>query len=311
MAQIAPHVGIDCSEAQLDVHIHPCDLAFSVSNDPEGWRELDRRLAEAQAEIVAIESTGGPERDVCRYLLDRSYSLRLVDPYRVRQFAKASGQLAKNDRLDARIIARFVAALPTRPLVRHKHLERLAELVTARAQLVGLLTTCQNQARRREDPLVRRIDARRLKAIAADIKRLDQKIAAAVAADAALKAKEDMLRSMKGVGPVLAHTLLALLPELGQLTRKKIAALVGVAPFEDQSGKRQGVRSIQGGRPAVRSALYMAALVAAAHNPVFKRYREQLRAIGKKPKVAIVAVMRKMITTLNAMLRDNSCWSHP
>jgi transposase len=310
MAQIAPHVGIDCSSTQLDVHIHPCDLAFSVGNDPEGWRELDRRLAEAQAEIVAIESTGGYERDVCRYLLGCGYSLRLVDSYRVRQFAKASGQLAKNDRIDARMIARFVAALPTRPLVRHKHLERLAELVTARTQLLALLTTSHNQARRREDPLLRRIDARRAKATAADIKLLDQQIAAAVADDPALDAKQAVLRSMKGVGPVLAHTLLALLPELGQLTRKQIAALVGVAPFEDRSGKRQGVRSIQGGRPAVRSTLYMAALVAGAHNPIFKRYREKLRAIGKKPKVAIVAVMRKMITTLNAMLRDNTCWSH-
>ena len=308
MAQIAPHVGIDCSSTRLDVHIYPLEETFSVANDPQGWEELDSRLAAVQAEIVAIEATGGWERDVCRFLSGRGYGLRLVDPYRVRQFAKAAGKLAKNDRIDARMIALFVTMLPTRPLVRHRHLERLSELVTARAQLLQLLTAAQAQGRQREDSLLRRLDGRRTKALQADIKLLDQQIARVVEGDDTLKAKNAILRSMKGVGPVLAHTLLALLPELGQLTRKQIAALVGVAPFEDQSGKRQGVRFIQGGRPAVRAPLYMAALVAAAHNPVFKSCRDRLRAVGKKPKVAIVAVMRKMITTLNAMIRDNAPW---
>jgi len=139
MAQIAPRVGIDCSDARLDIHIHPLDIAFSVSNDPDGWSELDRRLVLAQAEIVALEASGGCEREVSRFLLDRGYSLRLVDPFRVRQFAKAAGRFAKNDRIDAAIIALFVASLPTRPVVRHKHLEGLAELVTARAQGILLL----------------------------------------------------------------------------------------------------------------------------------------------------------------------------
>jgi transposase len=306
MAQMTPRVGIDCSSTRLDVHIHPLEIAFAVTNDQAGWNELHRRLTAAQAEIVAIEASGGCERDVCRFLLRHGYSLRLLDPYRVRQFAKAAGKLAKNDRIDAAIIALFVATLPTRPLLRHAQLERLAELVTARVQLLDLLTASLNQARRREDDLLRQIDARRIEALKADIKLLDQHIAALVDADAALKAKKALLCSMKGVGPGLAHTLLALLPELGQLSRRQIAALVGVAPFEDQSGKRQGVRFIQGGRPAVRTPLYMAALVAAAHNPAFRRYRDKLREAGKKPKVAIVAVMRKMITTLNAMVRDNA-----
>lgn len=310
MAQIAPHVGIDCSSTRLDVHVYPLELAFSVANAPQGWDELDRRLARVQAKIVAIEATGGWERNVCRFLSDRGYSLRLVDPYRVRQFAKAAGKLAKNDRIDAEVIARFVATIPTRPLVRHKHVERLTELVTARVQLLELLTACHNQACQRQDGLLRRLDARRAKALQADIKLLDQQIAQIVEADAGLKAKNAILRSMKGVGPVLAHTLLALLPELGQITRKQIAALVGVAPFEDQSGDRQGARFIQGGRAAVRSPLYMAAMVAGTHNPVLRRYREKLRAAGKKPKVAIVAVMRKMITTLNAMIRDNAPWAN-
>ena len=310
MAQFTPKVGIDCSDARLDIHIHPLDIAFSVANDKEGWRELDCRLAAVQAEIVAIEASGGCERAIARFLLERKYSLRLVDPYRVRQFAKAAGKLAKNDRIDAAIIALFVATMPTRPLMRHKRLERLAELVTARTQLIEQVTVVQNQARHREDKILQRLDARRAKALQADIKLLDQRIAECIAADAELKAKNEVLRSMKGVGPVLAHTLLALLPELGQLTRKQVAALVGVAPFEDQSGKRHGVRFIQGGRPAIRTALYMAAMVAGCHNATLKLFRDRLRSAGKKPKVAIVAIMRKMITTLNAMLRDQCQWSH-
>jgi transposase len=309
MAQFAPRVGIDCSEAQLDVHVHPLGITFQVTNDPAGWGELDRQLAAAQADIVALEASGGCERDVVRFLDDRRYSVRLLDPYRVRQFAKAAGKLAKNDRIDAAIIALFVATLPTRPVVRHKHLERLAELVTARAQFIAQATVAQNQARRREDSVLRRLDARRAKALQADIAILDRRIAECVAADTALKATHDLMRSMKAVGPVLAHTLLALLPELGQLTRKQIAALVGVAPFEDQSGKRQGVRFIQGGRPAVRAALYMAALTAGRYNPALKPFRDRLRNAGKKPKIAIVAVMRKMITILNAMIRDHRKWT--
>jgi transposase len=308
MAQISPKVGIDCSDGRLDVHIHPLDLSFYVANNADGWGELDRRLAGAQARVVAVEASGGCERDISRFLLARGYSVRLVDPFRVRQFAKAAGRLAKNDRIDAEIIALFVATLPTRPLVRHKHLETLAELVTARIQLLDQVTAVQNQARRREDKMLCRLDARRTKLLQADIKLIDERLAKSIEAVPELKTKSRILRSMKGVGPVLTHTLLALLPELGQLTRKQIAALVGVAPFDDQSGKRMGMRYIQGGRPAIRNTLFMAALVAATHNPALKAFREKLRQAGKKPKVAIVAVMRKMIVALNAMLRDGRDW---
>ncbi len=310
MAQISPKVGIDCSDARLDVHIYPLDIAFSVANDPDGWNELDRRLAAVQAKIVAVEASGGCERDVARFLMARGYAMRLVDPYRVRQFAKALGILAKNDRIDAAIVAQFVATVATRPMERHKHLERLAELVTARAQLRDQVTANANQARRREDKLLKRLDTRRSKALLADIQAIDKQIAELIAADPALKAKNDILRSMKGVGPVLAHTLIALLPELGLLTRKQIAALVGVAPIQDQSGKRQGIRYIQGGRPAIRAPLYMAAMTAGVHNPALKIFKERLRAAGKKPKVAIVALMRKIITTLNTLIQDNVKWEN-
>jgi len=309
MAQFVPYVGIDCSDARLDVHVHPLEIGFSLGNDPDGWRALTERLATLAATVVAVEASGGCERGICRFLAERSYSVRLLDPYRVRQFAKAAGQLAKNDRIDAAIIARFVAVLPTRPVVRRKQLERLAELSLARRQLVEQLSAARNQARRREDSLLRRMDARRALALESDIAALDRHIAQAIEAQPELKAKNAILRSMKGVGPVLAHTLLALLPELGCLTRKQVAALVGVAPFEDQSGQRQGARTIKGGRPQIRSPLFMAAMIAGTHNPILAAFRERLRAAGKKPKVAIVAVMRKMITTLNAMLRDQRQWA--
>jgi len=206
------------------------------------------------------------------------------------------------------VIALFVATVPTRPLVRHAHLETLAELVGARTQLLDQLTALRNQARWHRDPLLRRLDRRRLDRLTADIDTLDQRIAALVEADPELKAKKAIVCSMPGVGPVLAHTLLAFLPELGRLSHKQIAALVGVAPFDDQSGKRQGVRFIQGGRACVRAPLFMAAMVAGAHNPVLKACRQRLRDAGKKPKVAIVALMRRIITTLNALVRDRVHW---
>jgi transposase len=310
MAQFVSVAGIDCSGDRLDVHIHPHGIAFAVDNDAEGWDELDWRLEGEQVEVVGIEASGGCERDVCRFLDAQGYSVRLLDPGRVRQFAKANGQLAKNDRIDAALIALFVATLKTRPMVRLKHLEKLAELVLARAQRLEQLTALENQARRREDSLLRRLDSQRTAGLKRDIEAIDRRLVELVEADPELKAKNAILRSMKGVGPVLAHTLLALLPELGQLGGKQIARLVGVAPLIDQSGKREGVRFIQGGRAAVRAPLYMAALVAGRHNPVLKACRDRLRAAGKKPKVAIVAVMRRTITILNALVRDGVEWQN-
>jgi transposase len=310
MPQFSPKAGIDCSGDRLDVHIHPLETAFSVANDAEGWQQLDRRLAAAQVEVVAIEASGGCELQACHFLIERGYSVRLLNPYRVRLFAKAIGRLAKTDPIDAAVIAHFVAVVPTRPMIRRTAVEALAELVGARTQLLDQLTTLSNQARQHQDATLRRINHRRETALKADIATLDRLIAARVEADPDLAAKNAILRSMKGVGPVLAHTLLALLPELGLLSRWQIAALVGVAPFDDTSAKRQGVRSIQGGRSDVRVPLFMAAMVAAKHNPVLKACRDHLRSIGKKPKVAIVAVMRRMLTILNAMLRDNAPWQN-
>jgi len=308
MAQISPVAGIDCSAEQLDVHIYPLEQAFSVTNDKTGWRELRRRLQQAQVQIAGLEASGGVERGVLRYLTDKGCEVRLLNPARVRQFAKAAGRLAKNDRIDAQMIACFLVAIPTRPWVGDAEREKLAELVAARSQLQEHLTAAQNQARWHDDPVLRRIDKRRRSSLQADIKILDQRIAQLIAATPQMATKFEILCSMKGVGPTLAATLMAFLPELGQLSRKQIAALAGVAPFEDRSGKRQGVRYIQGGRAVVRCPLYMAALTAARYNPVLRAFRQRLDQAGKKPKIAIVAVMRRMLVILNSMLRHGTYW---
>lgn len=307
---MSPVAGIDCSGEQLDVHVYPLEQSFSVTNDQAGWRELRHRLRQAQVQVAGLEASGGVERGVIRYLADKGCEVRLLNPARVRQFAKAAGRLAKNDRIDARMIAQFLVAIPTRRWVGDPEREKLAELVAARAQLLEHSTAVQNQARWHEDPVVRRLDRRLQSSLQADIKVLDRRIAQFVAAVPQMAAKFNILRSMKGVGPTLAATLMAFLPELGQLSRKQIAALAGVAPFEDKSGKRQGLRYIQGGRLIVRGPLYMAALSAARCNPVLSAFRQRLRQAGKRPKVAIVAVMRRMLTILNTMLRDGCYWEN-
>ena len=235
--------------------------------------------------------------------------MRQINPFKLRQFAKASGVLAKNDRLDARMIALFVAIMPTRPAQRNEAAERLAELLTARRQLSEEKVAAQNGSRLFEDLALRRLYRRRITRLQADITLLDQRLAEMVAANPALAQRYELLTSMPGVGPVLAFTLIALLPELGEMSRKQVAALVGLAPYDFDSGKLKGVRRIWGGRAPVRRVLYMAALIASRCNPALKIFHNRLQAAGKKSKVVIVAVMRKIITTLNAMIRDNVLWS--
>ncbi len=234
--------------------------------------------------------------------------MRQINPFKLRQFAKASGVLAKNDRLDARMIALFVATMPTRPAQRNQAAERVAEVVTARRQLSDQKVAAENASRLFEDVSLRRLYRRRVARLALDIALLDKRLAEMVSADVVLAKRYRLLTSMPGVGPVLAFTLIAFLPELGQMSRKQVAAIVGVAPYDFDSGKMKGIRCIWGGRAPVRRVLYMAALTACRFNPALKTFHERLAAAGKKSKVAIVAVMRKIITTLNAMIRDNVAW---
>ena len=308
MAQIVPTVGIDVCKDRLDVAVHPTDEQFSVSNDAVGWRLLIRRLMPIGARAIGIEASGGYERGVIGALLDARMPVRSVNPWKLRQFARAAGALAKNDRLDARIIAWFVATLPSREVRHDPAVAHLAELVTARRQLVDDLQQIGNQAEHLHDTALRRLQARRIRQLERDIAQLDRRIAQDIAASPALAARHDLLRSMPGVGPVLAATLIAHLDELGSLSNRSIGALVGVVPYDFDSGRMKGLRCIFGGRAGVRRVLFMAAQAAALFNPTLKAFKQRLIAAGKKPKVAIVAVMRKLIVTLNAMVRDNAQW---
>ena len=243
-----------------------------------------------------------------RALLAAGMPVRQVNPFKLRQFARASGVLAKNDPLDARMIASFVTIMPTRPAQRHTPAaERLAEMLAIRRQLSTEKVAAENAARLLEDAMLQRLSRRRIVRLAADIDLLDKRMVEIVATDDAHRYR--LLTSMPGVGAVLACTLIALLPELGRMSRKQVAALVGVAPYAFESGTLKGRRCIWGGRAHVRQVLYMAAMSASNWNPVLKAFHDRLTAGGKLPKVVIVAVMRKMITMLNAMVRDDVVWA--
>ena len=302
--------GIDVSKNRLDVMVLPQQQHWSVHNDPRGWTDLIGRLRSFSISAIGLEASGGYERGVMRALLAAGMSVRQINPFKLRQFAKASGVLAKNDRLDARMIASFVAIMPTRPAQRRAPaIERLSEMEAIRRQLSNQKVAAENASRLLEDAMLQRLCHRRIARLAADIDLLDRHLLEVVAADPALANRYRLLISMPGVGPTLACTLLALLPELGRLSRKQVAALVGVAPYDFDSGKLKGMRCIWGGRAPVRQVLYMAAMSASNWNPVLKAFHNRLKAAGKLPKVVIVAVMRKMITMLNAMVRDDVVWA--
>jgi len=308
MAQMTPSVGIDVSQDRLDVAVHPDGPQFSVSNDAAGWRELCRRLKPLGVRAIGIEPSGGYERDVIYALLKAGLPVRSVTAWKLRQFARAAGLLAKNDRLDARMIALFVATLPCREVRRDPAREHLGELVGTRRQLVDLQLEQQNQLRQTRDRGLREMRQRQIRQFDADIARLDRRIAEAVAAVPAFAERYTLLCSVPGVGPVLAATLLAWLPELGSISRHAVGALVGVVPYDFDSGTKKGLRRIFGGRANIRHVLFMAAQSGATHNPVLHAFKQRLLAKGKEAKVAIVAVMRKLLTILNAMVRDGQPW---
>lgn len=305
---MAQHGGVDTSKEWLDVAIGESGEQLRVGNDRAGWAELVRWLKRRRVEVIGIEASGGYERGVIKALLKAGLPVRRVNPYKLRRFAEACGVKAKNDRLDAKLIARFVSLLPARPVEIDPVVEHLAELVGTRQQLVEDLTRVSNQAEHARDPEIKRLRRRQMRQLEAQILRLDQRIAQVVAADPQLARKDELLQSVKGVGPVFSHTLLAFMPELGRLDRHEAASLMGVAPFDHDSGKLKGQRAIWGGRQSVRDVAYMAALAAARHNPVLRQFHSRLTAKGKKAKVVAVAVMRKLITILNAILRDQTPW---
>jgi transposase len=310
MAQVEAFVGVDVSKDWLDVAIWPEGPVWRFANDRAGRSELIRRLKRIGAlEGVGFEASGGYERGLLKALLDAQLPARRINPVRVRQFAQACGVLAKNDRIDAAMIARFTATLPGRLAERNLAAEALGELVTARRQLCEEMTRATNQARLTDQPILKRLARRRTQRLAEDIAALDAAMARAVAEDPELARNDALLRSVPCVGPVLSHTLLGLMPELGRISNRAAAALLGVAPFDRDSGTMKGQRRIAGGRQPVRDVAYMAAMVGARRNPVLADAKLRLAAAGKRPKVIIVALMRKLITILNAILRDQRPWA--
>ena len=287
---------------------------ISNPNSPDAVEELRDLQNAAKAvgqQLLVVPATSDLDFEAGFSLIVQQRAGVLLigaNPNKLRQFARARGVLAKNDRLDARLIAEYVAIMPTRVVQRDGAVERLAEVVTMRRQLCDEHVAVENQAAHLQDAMLRRLSKRRLVRLEADIRLLDKRLAEMVATNAAFARLYELLTSMPGVGPVLAFTLIALLPELGKMGRKQIAALVGLAPYDFDSGKLRGHRSIYGGRMPIRNVLYMAALSASRYNPALKTFSNRLAHANKKSKVIIVAVMRKMITTLNAMLRDNAAW---
>jgi transposase len=309
MAEEGLVVGIDVAKGWLDVAVLETGESFRVGNDAEGWAMLIKRLRGRPIQAIGMEPSGGFERDPKRALRKAGLPVRNVNPHKLRHYARALGHLAKNDRIDARLIARYTAEMPTRAMRCDPLTEQLAELVGARRQLTEDKVSLANQLEQAREPAVRRIFARRLRSIEADILLLGKRLAELVASHAQLAEKDRLIQSFHGAGPVLSHTLLALAPELGRASRREISALVGVAPYDHDTGVFKGRRRIWGGRAEVRRVLYMAALTASRANPVLKAFHQRLRDAGKQPKVALIAVARKILTILSAMLRDAQPWN--
>ena len=299
-----PILALDVSKDRLDAFCTATGEAFALPNTAAGHSELCQR-AKASGALTAMEASGGYERPALLALHAAGLPARLCDPRKVRLFARAAGQWAKNDRLDARAIAAFAQAIPGDNHTLDPAQQRLAEVVTYRRQVIDAETTLANQARHLTDAALRRDAARRLATLKRRRIALEARIVREIEACPALAARAAILRSVPGIGPVVSAVILAELPELGSLGRREVAALVGVAPLDNDSGKRRGPRSIYGGRPTIRTTLYMAALVAGQHNTTLAAFRKKLLDAGKKPKVAIVAVMRKLIVLANALLREN------
>lgn len=303
-------VGIDVSKGRLDVHVHPLEERFALDNHEAGVAELVARLGAIDGlAFIGIEASGRYERLAVAELATAGLPVVVLNPAQVRHYAKAIGQRAKTDPIDARIIAQFVAAV--RPEIRpmaDAATQDLAALMARRRQIVAMLVS-EKARREQADPGLARVSiVRSITFLTDELKALDQEIDKTVRGTPAWREKEDLLASVPGIGKTIARTLLAEMPELGTLNPKQVAALAGLAPFTRQSGKWRGKTFIGGGRSAVRAALYMGAMVAARFNPTLKAFRDQLIARGKPKLVALIAVARKLITILNAIIRDQKPW---
>jgi transposase len=302
-------VGLDVAKAQLDVHVRPTGETFAVPHDEAGLTALVDRVRALAPALITLEATGGYEATVAATLASAGLPVAVVNPRQIRDFARATGLLAKTDTLDARVIAHFAEAV--RPAVRPlptEQAQRLGELVARRRQLVEMLGAETNRRRlTRDRGLQRRIDTH-IAWLERALRDLETDLHETIRATPAWRATENLLTSVPGVGPITALTLIAELPELGRLDRRQIAALVGLAPFNRDSGTFRGRRRIRGGRASIRRVLYMATLTATRFNPVIANFYHRLRTTGHPGKVALTAAMRKLLTILNAILRDHRPW---
>ena len=302
------NVGIDVGKAQLDVHIYERDIAFSVPNNPSGIRKLSGRLGRYRLARIVVEATGRMEHALVSALMDKQLPVHVANPILVRRYAGAIGQVAKTDAIDARVIAEYAAIV--QPAVRRpipKSVRKIKDMMARRRQLQEMIVMEKNRLQIMPKPL--KMDIKRhIQHLQRQVTKLDGLLASATENEADWQARRTIVLSAPGVGPVVANTLLADLPELGQLTTKQVAALTGVAPYNRDSGSMRGRRRIRGGRASVRTALYLGVLSAIQHSPLLRAFYQRLIATGKHKKVALTACIRKLVTILNAMVRDGTVW---
>ena len=302
-------VGIDVSKDRLDVAVLPGGEVFAVARDAAGLDALAARLAPLAPAAVALEATGGFETVVAATLGAAGLPVVVVNPAQVRAFGRALGQRAKTDPIDARLIAAFAAA--TRPAIRplpDEATTRLADLIARRRQIIAMMVAERQRLKRFAERRLQRSITRLLEALQRELSELDTEIDGDVRSSPAWRENENLLTSVPGIGHTIARTMIAELPEIGQLDRRQIAALAGLAPWTRQSGQWKGRSFIGGGRASVRAALHMGAVTAIRHNPALKAFRDRLIAAGKPKMVALVAVARKLLTILNAIIRDRTPW---
>jgi transposase len=308
-AKAKSSVGIDVSKDRLDVYVWPTGERLSAPNDRDGIRRLKRRLKSFDIDLVAIEATGKWHRQLWRSLHASAIPVAMINPFKVRMFALADGILAKTDRLDAEVLARFAANM--NPAIRPpppEAIEALAELVAARDAAVAEQTGVKNQLSAATLPVLRRQFAGRIKRLAGDIAAIDDEIRRRIGADESLERRYRILTSIPSIGPAVAATLIACLAELGSLTDKRVAMLAGLAPIADQSGQHDGKRVVFGGRARVRRMLYLAAVSAVRWNPQMRVFYRRLRDAGKPAKLALIAVARKMVVLANNLITENRVW---
>jgi transposase len=302
-------VGIDVSKDRLDVHVRPAGQTLTVACDSEGLEQLTNELRDLAPALIVLEATGGFEITVAAALANAGLPLAVVNPRQIRDFARATGRLAKTDTLDAQVIALFAERIrpDSRPIA-DADSQTLAELIARRRQIVEMIGMETNRRRQARNPRVQRTLKATLETLEAQLAELDRDIDDTIKRSPVWRAADDLLTSVPGVGDVTAHTLIADLPELGQLDRRRIAALVGVAPINRDSGQMRGKRTIAGGRADVRNALYMAALSAVRWNPVISKQYRSFVERGRPKKVALVACMRRLLGILNAIIRTKTSW---